>query len=88
MSRGAGGAHTPAFKTSTSQLPIASATFLIAGSSVTEQGNTETLVESLETSFSVSRRVDSVRPIRTRCFADAFANAMAVARPIPEPYIV
>jgi len=34
---------------------------------------------------SVSRKVDSVRPIRTRRFAPACAKAFAVSRPMPLP---
>ena len=73
MTIGAGVEIYPALRINTSHGPTLLATSLRLDSSVTEHANTETLVDVFERSDSVSRRVDSVRPIRTTCLADAFA---------------
>lgn len=74
----------PAFRTSTSQVPIFAAALRKPWSSVTLTAKIELFVPSGKAAC-VSPRVASCRPRRTRLDAPALAKATAVARPMPLP---
>lgn len=78
-----------AFSTKTSHAATFSAICFVAASSVTEATNTSISMAAFAERIkrSVSRSVDSVRPVSAMYFASACAYAIAVARPTPLPCV-